>query len=132
MIWFCSAFHQAGNFSELTSNFLNHFHRSVADSGHGDRCNSQWQGSTDEDAHEHHRIVQLQRKVGLLCDHGFNKCCDDRQRRQRSCTNCEAFANGGSGVTNFVETICDVTDVFTKTAHFSNPPCVISNGAISV
>ena len=128
VVSFSFAFQQAGDFVELTTNFLDHLVSSFTNRFHGHSTEYERQGCTDEQTNQGYRVQQVD------CFQAYSVCIsrEQSQSSQSSGTDSEAFTNSSGGVTNGVQGIGDFTYFRRQLGHFCDTTSVISDRTISV
>ena len=126
------AFQQAGNFTELAANLLNHVHGRIADRGHGDGGDQERHQAADEQTDQNFRVADVQVEGRVGDGDGLHVGGDNSQRGQCRRTDGEAFADGRSGVAQFVQRVGDLAGFFAQTAHLGDTAGVVRNRSVGV
>ena len=126
------AFQNAGDFAELTANFLNHLAGSLGDRFDQHAAEQVGQRSADQRTGQNRGVddVQLQGSGGIV--EGIQEGNHQRQRRQRSGTDREALADGSGGVADGVELIGDLADFRFEEGHLGDAARVIGDRAVGI
>ncbi len=153
------SFEDTFNFAELTANLVDHVCGSAAYGIHGKTTEKEGHHCTDKHAGEHFRAHEVHFVIGHEIDkrHFVNMYCaavaefeecgaetfetdanflDIRCEQGKACESCrtdsEAFAGGGSGVAQRIESVGATAHFLTERTHFGITAGVIGDRPVSV
>ena len=128
IVSFSFAFEQARDFTELTTNFFNHFVSSFTNGFHGHSAEYERKGCTDEQTNQSYGVQEVDGfQTNNLCISGEQCQCG------QSCgTDSKTFTDSSGGVTYGVKFVSDFTNFVGEFGHFCDTTSVVSDRTISV
>ena len=128
IIRLAGAFQNTVIFTELTTNFFNHFAGRFGDGFHGDRGKQESEHPADKQTDDDFRG----QNIDSVKFDGLGVGNEKRQGGQSRRADGKSFTDGGRGIPDGIQGIGDFTDTFVKTAHFGDPAGVVGDGTVSV
>mmetsp|Transcript_7661 Transcript_7661/g.28706 ORF Transcript_7661/g.28706 Transcript_7661/m.28706 type:complete len:524 (-) Transcript_7661:804-2375(-) len=122
--------HESLNGTELASHLLDYIHSTLVHSIHGECSKDKWQKSTNQQTENHTLLQQIDGGVSnstSSCE-GIHQC----ESGENSTSNSKTFSCSSSSVTERVQSISLLTNLFWKSSHLSQSTSIISNRTVRI